>query len=111
MKNRYLCSMKPLEPFIASINTLCDRHKVKSLYLFGSAITDRFREQSDIDLLVQFEQLDVEKYFDNYIELKENIEILLKRKVDLVENQAIKNPIFRRIVDREKQLVYERKSA
>jgi predicted nucleotidyltransferase len=55
--------------------------------------------------------MDLMDYFDNYMDLKGPLEQLFERKVDLVENQAIKNPIFRRIVDREKQLVYERKSA
>jgi hypothetical protein len=45
------------------------------------------------------------------MDFKEELEKLLKRPIDLVENQAIRNPIFRRIVDREKQLIYERKSA
>jgi predicted nucleotidyltransferase len=45
------------------------------------------------------------------MDLKEKLEILFKRKVDLVENQAVRNPIFRKILDREKVLVYERKSA
>jgi len=39
------------------------------------------------------------------------LEALFGRSVDLVENQAVKNPIFRRVIDREKQLIYERKSA
>lgn len=50
--------------------------------------------------------MDLMDYFDNYMDLKERLEELFKRPVDLVENQAIKNPIFRKIVDREKQLVY-----
>jgi predicted nucleotidyltransferase len=45
------------------------------------------------------------------MDFKEQLEALFGRSVDLVENQAIRNPIFRRIVDREKQLIYERKSA
>jgi predicted nucleotidyltransferase len=67
--------------------------------------------QSDIDVLVQFEPMKLEDYFDNYMDLKEKLSLLLQHEVDLVENQAIKNPIFRRVVDREKQLIYERKSA
>jgi predicted nucleotidyltransferase len=51
------------------------------------------------------------EYFDNYMDLKENLEQLFKRPVELVENQAIRNPIFRMVVDREKQLFYERKSS
>lgn len=90
---------------------LCINHKVKELYLFGSALTERFQDSSDIDMLIQFYPVDLMDYFNNYMDLKEKLEQLFNRPVDLVENQAIRNPIFRRIVDREKQLIYERKSA
>jgi predicted nucleotidyltransferase len=90
---------------------LCNKHKVKELYLFGSILTDKFSETSDIDLLIQFHPIELLDYFDNYIQLKEELEQLFQRPVDLVENQAIRNPIFRRVVEREKQLIYERKSA
>ncbi len=90
---------------------LCVNHKVGQLYLFGSALTSQFNEASDIDLLVQFSQVDLLEYFDNYMDFKEELEALFNRPVDLVEDQAIKNPVFRRIVDRQKRLIYERKSA
>jgi predicted nucleotidyltransferase len=90
---------------------LCVNHKVGQLYLFGSVLTNQFNESSDIDLLVQFSQVDLLEYFDNYMDFKEQLEALFGRPVDLVENQAIRNPIFRRVIDREKQLIYERKSA
>lgn len=87
---------------------LCDKHRVKELYLFGSILTNRFLDSSDIDLLVQFREVELEAYFDNYMGFKEELELLFGRQVDLVENQAIRNPIFRQVVDREKQLVYAR---
>ncbi|HET6556599.1 MAG TPA: nucleotidyltransferase domain-containing protein [Prolixibacteraceae bacterium] len=90
---------------------LCVNHKVGQLYLFGSVLTNRFNESSDLDFLVQFNEVELLEYFDNYMDFKEQLEALFGRSVDLVENQAIRNPIFRKIVDREKQLIYERKSA
>lgn len=90
---------------------LCVSHKVGQLYLFGSALTNQFSASSDIDFLVQFNPIDLLEYFDNYMDFKEQLEILFGRSVDLVENQAVRNPIFRRVIDREKQLIYERKSA
>lgn len=90
---------------------LCNKHKVKELYIFGSILTEKFNETSDIDLLIQFHHIELLEYFDNYMELKEELEQLFHRPVDLVENQAIRNPIFRRVIEREKQLIYERKSA
>jgi uncharacterized protein len=90
---------------------LCEKHNVKELYLFGSVLTDKFNDSSDIDMLIQFNQVELMKYFDNYMDLKEKLEKILNRQVDLVENQAIKNPIFRKVLDREKRIFYERKSA
>lgn len=90
---------------------LCNKHMVKELYLFGSILTEKFNDTSDIDLLIQFNQIELLDYFDNYMELKEELEQLFNRPVDLVENQAIRNPIFRKVIEREKQLVYERKGA
>lgn len=93
------------------INELCESHKVAELYVFGSVLTDKFNETSDIDILIQFCQFDLSEYFDNYMDLKEKLIMLFHRPVDIVENQAIRNPVFRLIIDREKQLIYERKSA
>ena len=90
---------------------LCEKHNVKELYLFGSILTDKFNDSSDIDMLIQFNPIELMKYFDNYMDLKEKLERILNRPVDLVENQAIKNPIFRKVLDREKRMIYERKSA
>jgi predicted nucleotidyltransferase len=103
--------MNIIEKNIDKLIELCLTHKVKELYIFGSVLTDNFNDSSDIDFLVQFGQVDILDYFDNYMDLKEKLEILLGRHVDLIENQAIRNPIFRKIVDRDKKIVYERESA
>ena len=91
--------------------TLCELHNVQQFYLFGSILNAKFNDSSDVDVLVQFGDVELMEYFDNYMDLKEKLEELFQRPVDLVENQAIRNPIFRKVVDREKLLVYERKSA
>jgi uncharacterized protein len=103
--------MNIVEKNIIELIDLCKRHKVKELYIFGSVLTDKFNKHSDIDLLVQFENIDVLMYFDNYMDFKEKLESLLGRPVDLLENQAIRNPIFRTVVDHNKKLVYEREGA
>jgi uncharacterized protein len=97
---------------IEDINRICKEHQVEQLFIFGSIKTDRFNDRSDIDILLQFSQLiDPAEYFENYMDFKEKMESVLNREIDIVENQAVRNPIFRRILDREKILVYERKSA
>jgi len=103
--------MNVIERNINQVVSLCKKHKVRLLYIFGSVLTDRFTDDSDVDFLVEFENVDIQDYFDNYMDFKEKLEALLNRQVDLVENQAIRNPIFRMVIDRDKRLVYERKSA
>jgi len=103
--------MEIIQRNIRPLNNLCKTHKVKELYIFGSVLTPKFNETSDIDFLVQFDNIDILEYFDNYMDFKEKLEQLLGRDVDLLENQAIRNPIFRRVLDREKKLVYDRETA
>ena len=103
--------MNLIDKNIDVIKELCEKHKVNELYMFGSVLTERFTDSSDIDILVQFGEIDLKDYFDNYMDFKDDLERILHRQVDIVENQAIRNPIFRRIVDRDKKLIYERKSA
>lgn len=102
--------MNIIERNIDSLIELCKNHKVGELYIFGSILTDKFSDKSDIDFLVQFGKIDLLDYFDNYMDFKEKLEILLGRPVDLLENQAIRNPFFRKVVDRDKKLVYEREN-
>ncbi len=97
---------------INDINRICQLHLVEQLFSFGSINTENFSEKSDVDILIQFSpSIEPAKYFENYMDFKEKMEALLKREVDIVENQAVRNPIFRKILDRDKILVYERKSA
>ncbi len=102
--------MNAVEQNIKPITELCKKHNVKQIFIFGSILTKRFSPKSDIDFLVQFDDINPLYYFDNYMGLKEGLELLLNRQADLVENQAIKNPVLRKIIDREKVLIYERKN-
>ena len=103
--------MKIIEKNIDSLIILCKQHKVRELYLFGSILTPKFNKDSDIDMLVQFDNVDILEYADNYFDFKEKLEKLLGREIDLLENQAIRNPIFRKILDRDKKIVYDRETA
>jgi predicted nucleotidyltransferase len=102
--------MNLIEKNIDAIFALCKQHKVDELFIFGSILTQNFNETSDVDFLVQFGNIDILDYFDNYMDFKEKLEDLFGRPVDLLENQAIRNPIFRKVLDREKRLVYERET-
>ena len=98
--------MNRLETYAPDIIKLCESHKVKSLYAFGSVLTDAFNKESDIDLIVDFSNMEVEDYADNYFDFKFSLQDILKRQVDLLEEKTIKNPYFRKSVNQQRQLVY-----
>ena len=98
--------MNLIENYSKEITKLCKTHKVKSLYAFGSVLTEKFNNESDIDLIVDFQQLDVLDYGDNYYDLKFSLENMLKRNVDLLEQKAITNPYLLNTINQNKKLIY-----
>ena len=89
------------------IESLCRRFGVIRLELFGSATNADFADDhSDFDFLVEFDLSGEVKALDAYFGLKEELESLLGRRVDLVMPSAIKNPYFRAEVERQRQPVY-----
>lgn len=98
--------MNALDKYNSDIKKLCEHHKVKSLYAFGSILTDRFNSESDIDLIVDFSNIEVEDYADNYFDFKFSLQDILKRPIDLLEEKAIKNPYFKQTVNQQRQLIY-----
>ncbi len=91
---------------IDQIKRLCDRYGVKTLFVFGSATSDKFNRQSDIDLIVDIINEDPIIYSENYFALKFQLEQLFKRQIDLLEQRAIKNPYLKTQIDQTKVLVY-----
>ncbi len=98
--------MKQLKNKIEDIAKLCKSHRVSKLFVFGSVLKESFSEDSDIDLIVDFEDVSLEDYADNYFDLKEQLESIFNRPIDLLEEQAIRNPYFKNEIDKEKQLIY-----
>ena len=100
--------MKLIEINLLRIFDLCRLHKVKTLAVFGSILTDRFNDNSDVDLLVDFEQIDHDKfdYVSNYFDLRDSLEQLFNRKVDLIEEKGLRNKYFIANVNRTKQMIY-----
>jgi len=95
-----------LDNYNNSLRNLCQQNKVKSLYVFGSVLTDRFNDKSDIDLVVDIDSNDPFEYADSYFNLKFALQDLLKRPIDLLENKTIKNPFIRNNIDSSKFLIY-----
>lgn len=93
-------------PYQNQLETLCKRHQVRSLYVFGSVLTDRFLAESDIDMLVEFEGVDLFDYADNYFDFRDALENLFMRKIDLLEYKALHNEIFKAQINPKKQLLY-----
>jgi len=99
--------MNTLYAYKREINTLCANHKVKTLYAFGSVLTPNFNSKSDVDLIVDFKEIDVKDYADNYFNFKFSLQDMLNRPVDLLEEQAIKNPYFKEELNKKKVIVYK----
>lgn len=99
-----------MHPLIASkkdaLTQLCEKYDVKRLYVFGSAGTDKFNEDSDIDILVSFKELTIEKYTDNYFDLHDELKALFGCKIDLITENSLSNPYFMESVEETKQLLY-----
>ncbi len=89
------------------IEKLCQQYRVARLELIGSATSEAEfdPERSDIDLLVEF--VGREQLFDRYFDLKQALEQLFQRPVDLLMERAIRNPYFRREVERRRVVLYE----
>ena len=78
---------------IKEIQKLCKLYNVKDLYVFGSVLSNKFRIDSDLDFLVEFNNISGMDYLDNFINFKKSLHDLFQRNIDLVEYQSIKNPI------------------
>lgn len=90
-----------------NIRQLCMKYNVRSLFAFGSVTTEEFTNESDIDLLVSFMPMSPEDYADNYFDLADSFEALLKRPVDLVTEKSLRNPFFIESINRTKSKIYE----
>ncbi|MFN3528897.1 MAG: nucleotidyltransferase family protein [Bacteroidia bacterium] len=90
--------------------SICKGHEVKTLHAFGSATNSAFKEEtSDIDLLVELETEDPIIRGENLMNLWEKFEVFFKRKVDLLTNSSIRNPILRDSINSSKVLIYDGK--
>ena len=96
-----------IEDHRAALEDLCRRFRVNRLELFGSAVGEAFdRESSDLDFIVEFDDLREGEYADMYFGLAEALRDLFRRDVDLVVLSAVKNPYFRESIERSRTLLY-----
>tara|TARA_R110002049_G_scaffold307520_1_gene508236 strand:- start:47027 stop:47329 length:303 start_codon:yes stop_codon:yes gene_type:complete len=98
--------MKINDKNIDRIKKLCKKYRVRTFSAFGSVTREDFNEESDIDFVVDFDENDPFVYTDLYFQLKENLEKLLKRQIDLIEERGIKNQFFKKELNETKVLIY-----
>lgn len=102
-ENQIVPTLLNLDP--AGIEALCRRWAVRELSLFGSAIREDFGPRSDIDVLVSFTVGAGWSLLD-LVRLREELEALFGRPVDLVEKEAVRNPYRRRTILGDRQILY-----
>jgi predicted nucleotidyltransferase len=90
------------------IREICKKYNLTSFALFGSAVSDEFREQSDVDVLVSFDSSKEMNYFNAYFDLKLELENYWHRAVDVVVEKEFRNHYFRDSVEKQKVVIYER---
>ena len=98
--------MKLIELNLNRIFELCKMYNVKTLSVFGSILTNRFNDSSDIDLIVEFNNEDIDDYVSNYFNFKDALTTLFKQEIDLLEAKGIKNRFLLQNINRTKQVIY-----
>jgi len=96
-----------LQPHLPSMISLFKKHKIRDAYLFGSALTERFDEKSDVDILVNFdEHIEPLEKGELMWNLRFSLEDHLNRPIDLITESSLKNPYFIEELNEKKQKIY-----
>ncbi|MCD8385602.1 MAG: nucleotidyltransferase domain-containing protein [Bacteroidales bacterium] len=98
--------VKLLKDRLREVEELCRKYDVRRLFVFGSVLTSRFCEKSDIDFAVDFNQDAIDNLYDNFYSLHQDLIALFNRPIDLIENDAIRNPYFLSEYTKTRQLIY-----
>lgn len=99
--------IREIEERRQTIEALCRRYRVRRLELFGSAAAGDFNPRSsDLDFLVEFDDLQATDYADAYFGLLEELQRLFRRDVDLVVARSVKNPYLVESIRRSRTLLY-----
>lgn len=94
-------------PYMPIVIQILKDHNVKSAYLFGSVLTDRFNKDSDVDFLVDYAPIDDPVAFgDNIWDLRFALEDGLNREIDLINEKNLTNPYFIQELNETKYKIY-----
>jgi len=88
-----------------AIDTFCRKWRIAELALFGSVLRSDFRQDSDIDFLVTFAP-DAKWDLLDFVNIKDELERLFGRSVDLVEKKAVRSPLLRREILSNNEVIY-----
>ena len=88
------------------LKRICKRFNVNRLYAFGSTAKGYYGDNSDVDLIVEFNRSGYDGAFDQFMGLKEALEVFFERPIDLLASKRFRNPVFEREVENSKVLVY-----
>ncbi len=95
-----------LKQHLPQIEQACRAAGVRRLFVFGSVLTDQFKEDSDVDFMAEFAPMPPADYADKYFQFCEDLEFILQRPVDVLTPAGLRNPIFKREVETKRQLLY-----
>jgi uncharacterized protein len=100
--------LRMIEDRMVVLISLCVRYRVLRLEVFGSAARDETFDTvaSDLDFLVEFQDLAEGQHADAYFGLLEELQDLFQRPVDLVMTRAIKNPYFLQAIEGDRKVLY-----
>jgi hypothetical protein len=87
------------------IEEFCHRWKIAEFALFGSALREDFRPDSDVDILVSFSEDAGWDLFD-WVNMIEELKGIFGREVDLVEKSALRNPFRRHYILSTQKVIY-----
>ena len=100
-----------IENKIDKLISLCNKYKVKRLFVFGSIAKGNFKPNtSDIDLIAEIEDLSPIEKGELIMNFWSELELLFDKKVDLLTNMNIKNPYLKNNIENSKLLIYDRAS-
>ncbi len=96
-----------IEDKIYDLHKICEKHSVKELFLFGSALSEDFSAISDLDFAVLFkDELTPLELGGAFLDLLNELENLFDRKIDLVSYRVLQNPVFKAELDKTKRILY-----
>lgn len=97
-----------LQALMPQVIKILKEHRVQRAYLFGSSCTDKFKPDSDVDLLISFaDDLDPLKKGQSIWDLEDELAKILEHEVDIVTESSLKNPYFIKELNETKVRIYE----